>query len=1337
MPEPSAERRGIVDHARERWTKKLIDLSRRNNLLFFRPLKQGTLDLTTADAAAVSELMASKVAVPLRRLLPDADYSEFSDAAREIRRRARLNLEEKGLDTLFLTYSLATWPTQDGGRPFEAPVLLIPMSIEERGKEGRTVALRCTGDPQINIVLLHALSGELGREMLPEHVSEPSDSEPGELQEACRAAVTRFSQLGRGIEGFSVRDRLVLGNFSFQKMAMVKDLRERGKEMAGNAIIAAIAGDEGATHELAAIRVDLDPRELDRKPPEQDFLVLDADSTQQRAIAAVHASQSCVINGPPGTGKSQTIANMIASLAAQGRHVLFVAEKRAALEVVLNRLRRIGLGHLALDLHGADVSRKKIADQMQESLRLVRDSFSVDTEETHRRFEERRQALNEHAERIHAKRSPSNLSVYGMEGLLLRLQPEAAVDTRWRGPDLETLTSDVVRRVQDLLLEAGGFASLFLLSDPSPWTGADLPDGHIVQEAVDAAIRLSADRWPSFARSLESVTSAAGLPAAPSLNAARRYVELLEGVAKTLELYTDAIYDQSLDSTAAVLAPGGEGGIRAAWAWCTKRQYRSALRRLRQLRKNGSAPVGRLLEEIKSAASQLRSWKDLGTGALRPRSVPGLAGARSNLDDLLKDLGIVGPRLRTGLVTLTGKPLPEFGTVLDSLAADTRTPHAIPRLVEIERSLREAALGPFIKEIRRRHLDPKLWLDSFRFAWLSSCLDRAWAEDPKLAAFQGRTHSAIVEEFSRLDHERLALAAARVRRAHGERAIKTMNDFPSQALLVAREAEKSTRHLPLRRLFQEAPDVLTALYPCWMASPLSVSQLVPGDRTYFDIVVFDEASQVPPEDAVCSLLRASQAVVAGDRHQLPPTPFFFAGDIEEELLEEEEWDPRAPEGFESVLEIMTPILQNWPLEWHYRSLDEALIAFSNVHIYHNGLVTFPSVGRLAAVSLQFVNDTGRGDAEADSPSAEVQRVVDLVVDHARNRPEQTLGVIALGMRHARRVQGALDRALRDLPELDEFFDENRPERFFVKNLERVQGDERDAIILTLGVGKGVSGVVDLRGFGPLNAKGGERRLNVAVTRARSQMTLVSCVQHFDLAPPAGNTGLTLLRSYLEYAATGGRKISEEGPTGVPPNPFELDIQAALEAKGLQLEPQYGVGRYRIDLAVRHPESPGRFVLGIECDGATYHSAPTARDRDRLREQQLEVRGWRFHRIWSADWFLRRDEEIQRALEAYNTALLVREDEHNSGAEGHDPPSEATLGDSEANPQRRPRPKVPTGLPIEQYSYRQLRQMVEWVRSDGRLRTDEEIIRDVAFGLGFQRMGARIHEYIERALQDPV
>ncbi len=269
---------------------------------------------------------------------------------------------------------------------------------------------------------------------------------------------------------------------------------------------------------------------------------------------------------------------------------------------------------------------------------------------------------------------------------------------------------------------------------------------------------------------------------------------------------------------------------------------------------------------------------------------------------------------------------------------------------------------------------------------------------------------------------------------------------------MCREAEKKSRHLPLRQLLGEAQDVLLALRPCWMASPLSVSQLIPAEPPLFDVVIFDEASQVLPEDAATALLRGRQAVVAGDRHQLPLTTFFATGDGEADEDESVE-----VAGFESVLDIMSAFLEPaWSLDWHYRSRDESLIAFSNRHIYSERLVTFPGPASAAAVAHHLVPHTV-GTGSEESASAEVEKVVQLVLDHAGTRPDASLGVIAMGITHARRVEAALDRARLGHPELDDFFAPDCRERFFVKNLERVQGDERDAIILTIGYGKDAAG----------------------------------------------------------------------------------------------------------------------------------------------------------------------------------------------------------------------------------------------------------------------------------------
>ena len=561
-----------------------------------------------------------------------------------------------------------------------------------------------------------------------------------------------------------------------------------------------------------------------------------------------------------------------------------------------------------------------------------------------------------------------------------------------------------------------------------------------------------------------------------------------------------------------------------------------------------------------------------------------------------------------------------------------------------------------------------------------------------------------------------------------------MNKYPEQEALVRREAEKQSRHLPLRKLLAQAPDVMTALFPCWMASPLSVSQLLDASRRYFDIVLFDEASQILPEDAVPSLLRASRVVVAGDRHQLPPTTFFADGGADGDGDED---DIAPTEGFQSLLDLMSSFLQSWPLEWHYRSRDERLIAFSNRHIYGDRLITFPGIGGLPCIIHVLVPHVPNVDGQEESTSAEVQRVVELILEHATNRPNETLGVIAMGIRHALRVEAALDYALVSRPDLDDFFDPNRHERFFVKNLERVQGDERDAIILTVGYGKDRAGNLPYR-FGPLLYEGGERRLNVAITRAKRRMTLVSSFSHQDMDPNRSKAkGVEMLRLYLQYAASNGGNLGDSGHTGFPMNSFEADIYDTLASKGIPLLSQWGASRYRIDLVAKHPQKPGRFVLAIECDGASYHSAPTARDRDRLRQQQLEALGWRFHRIWSTDWFQRRDKEIERTVTAYQRAVEWSDQMETTG--GQAPRGTAVRSDNTtalppAPIRRGPRPHIPQYDRIDQYTSTQLIAFIRWIKSDGLLRTDEEILSEMIQLLGFQRRGPRIVAAIQDAIE---
>lgn len=651
-----------------------------------------------------------------------------------------------------------------------------------------------------------------------------------------------------------------------------------------------------------------------------------------------------------------------------------------------------------------------------------------------------------------------------------------------------------------------------------------------------------------------------------------------------------------------------------------------------------------------------------------------------------------------------------------------------------------------LDDLREHSVAPEHWALRFEFIWLYSALEQVLSSDPGLASFNGRTHEQIITEFIRLDRERVRLAADRVRRLHAERAIEAMNQHFDQANLVKSEASKKSRHIPLRELLARAPDVLTRIAPCWVASPLSVSQLLDAGKRHFDIVVFDEASQVQQEEAIPSLYRASQVVVAGDRHQLPPTTFFATAVEGEDEIQTDDEGARdamatatsAIGGFESLLGTLEAFLPNWLLEWHYRSEDERLIAFSNTHIYSGRLVTFPSARGHAAIRHILVpHDSSLGSQE-ESASREVEEVVRQVLQHAETRPQETLGVITMGITHANRIQIAMDRAIELRSDLSDFFSLDREERFFNKNLETVQGDERDAIILSIGYGKAANGDLPHR-FGPLTQEAGHRRLNVAITRAKRRICVISSFSHHEIdLNRSGSRGVQLLKAYIEYAASGGTRLPDAEHAGeVGLNAFEADVRDAIETCGITLRTQFGASRYRIDLVAMHPEKPGRPVLAIECDGASYHSSATARDRDRLRQAHLQRLGWRFHRIWSTDWFYSREQELERLVVAYKDAVRRAD---LADTDVLKPPvlvQAQSISPTPTQPtalSRGPRPPVPAYDNIDQYSEQELQQLAEWIASDGLLRTNDELIREMFEALPYERMGGRIRTRLEDIAQ---
>jgi very-short-patch-repair endonuclease len=1325
--EISAQRRESVEKARQAWVKRLIDLSRRNNLIYYRQLKWETLGLSLDEGERWAALLRGD-SVSVRSLVSNLSDQELALKALGIWRRAQENQEEKGLTTMFVALGMASWKAADGGRDSDAPVLLLPVGLEIKGHAGTSLSIHRSGPVQANLVLLHVLQTEFGVSISPEKALSRLQGHEEEEVFDPSSVYEFFKEACASIPEFGIRDVAVLGNFAFQKMAMVRDLQEGLESLVSSDLIAALAGDTEAKQSIGAKTQNPDPREFDKVPPQSEFLILDADSSQQSAIAAVLSSQSAVIHGPPGTGKSQTIANLVASLAASGKRVLFVAEKRAALQVVLKRLQQVGLEKVAIDLHGADVSPKRVMEQVAAALATVRQAVPVDCDRMHQQYAERRDRLNRHVESLHRRRKPSGMSVYELQGALLRLQSQVQADTRWRGPELAKIEKADPGKVRDLLREAGGLASLFLGCDPSPWNGIRLADGAAAQHAVDLASRLSSKTWPDFVLSLTELSKLVSFRTPKTLKDAQRMYSLLSAVNGTLDLYAPEVFRQDVQGMIRGLAPGRSGGIRAIWEWCTSGEYRRARTQALSYRLAGKTAGPHLFTELSAIEDQRLRWADLSSRSSQPHKISGYAEDHAKLELAAADLGALTsfvPRKQ-----LDSTPLDEVAAFIDALAQDRLTPMKLPKLSELERALETSGAGKLVEELRKKRMASGTWVSAFDQSWYSSSLEAAQLEDPEIAGFNGRTHDEFVREFKELDKERIRIAAARVQRTYAERAITAMNEHPNEEFIIRSEAEKKRRHKPLRTLFAEARHVLTAVCPCWMASPLSVSQLL--DTTpCFDFVIFDEASQVLPEDAIPAVMRGSNLVVAGDRWQLPPTTFFAAAD-DDELVEDE--TNLATEGFESLLDATNAFMPSWYLDWHYRSRDETLISFSNHYIYKDRLVTFPGPGASPAIQHVLVQQTLGLEGQEESSSAEVNKVVELVLEHADKKPHESLGVIAMGIRHADRVQRAIDQALAQRPELGPFFDANAEERFFVKNLERVQGDERDAIVLTVGYGKDRAGNLPFR-FGPLLSFGGQRRLNVAVTRARQRMTVVSSFSHLDmdLAKVKPGTGVELLRHYLEYAASGGKRLGDVASTDFPMNSFEAEVFDVLESKGIPLVSQMGASNYRIDLVAQHPRQKGRCVLAIECDGASYHSSPTARDRDRLRQQQLENLGWSFHRIWSTDWFMRKDEEVNRALAAYENAV-ARADSQAAGGPCAEPPSVDRTASPVARASRAARPQIPHRNAITEYPEWELKAIIDWIESDGRLRTDEEIIDELLPELGFHRRGARIEAVIKSILE---
>jgi len=1366
-PAPPSSLDARISASLDNWKRKLLDLTKRNRLLNFKINKVTTITIvdelptevfrrlylaeeslgfrpSATDEPEESEQALLEGPNPLEEDPDLHDAEEFApyDASglaahhaddwlqttasperldrslRRLEEQARLTIEEQGVNTLFLALGMLHYTESDDSEvAFRAPLVLLPVELSRKTARSDYELRAADDEPMVNTALAEYLRrAGVGLPTLPDAASMPENY----------GLQTLFAEVAQSIaprKGWKVTTEIYLGLFSFQKFAMFKDLETHAEAIAAHRLTKQLVGRMGTQY--LGLPDEIRDLELDQEfPPESTFQVVDADSSQLYAMAAASRNHDLVVEGPPGTGKSQTITNLIAQALAAGKSVLFVAEKMAALSVVHSRLVGAGLGEFCLELHSSKVNKRVVMRNLAASLDaslqpVAHANVAAD------RLPPVRHTLSDYANALHTPFGAFGMTPYRGYGELEALRTATPVSLTL---EVETVTREqfdqALRDLGDMAVAATHIGTLC----ENPWR-----DSHrtFYTEDVLADVEKKATRVRAAADvvlgcatvaqqryGLPTVAADADVPSALEIGAfisqspgaptavlksdawnapptsATRMVEDLATMADLKSKVTgwfkpEVMKDDHTSDIDFVEAKTGSSlsflaflngryrAIRKRWRSYRLDTYRKSMAEqaadmkvvtkcqaagaaLRERETEGRDLFGQLWRGEASDRDALQRYITWVVQFRKTTLLHGLAeqaavvAADPHPDDTaLRELDTASTEYRAALAELrkvvewpdtylASEPWVQTKARVEALISAVT--HG-PRWAAFEQC-RQAVAGGLASELLPQAMAgelnfgalPRVFARAFHMKWLSQAVQQRDA----LKRFQTLTHEQRVIEFRELDE--------RVLRENRTKLVQHLRDI-AQTRLRSQEAISSLPHLrremakqraisPLRRIIKVAAPAIRAITPCLMMSPLTVAQMLDGAAPAFDLVIFDEASQLPTEDAIGAVTRGNQLVVVGDPKQLPPTNFFAVTTGQTAPQLGEDGLPIYADSESILEEFMGAGVPMSRLKWHYRSAHESLITFSNVSFYDADLYTFPSIDVDTAthgLQFEYLAD-GRYEGKGFN-AVEARRVADAVVEFAthelaREQAGQkplSLGVGTFNLRQQIAIQDELELRRRSDPSIEPFFDRGRPEPFFVKNLENIQGDERDVIFLSVTYGRGLDGRIRYN-FGPLNGENGWRRLNVIITRAKKRMRVFSSMRGEDINPTtAVSQGPRLLREFLIYAEHGKLDGTVAAARADTDSPFEREVFNELTNRGLRVLAQVGSGGYRIDLAVIDPEVQGRFVCGIECDGVAYHSAETARDRDRLRQQVLEARGWTIHRVWSTDWFKDRQGQIERLL----------------------------------------------------------------------------------------------------------
>jgi very-short-patch-repair endonuclease len=1238
--------------------------------------------------------------------------------------------EEQGVNVLYLALGFLKW-FEDGRSEVErfAPLVLLPVELTREGARDR-FKLKIRDEDLFTNVSLRIWLAEQHAIELPE-LPDTDEWTPSQYFDLVRASIKNAPR-------WQVLDgEILLSFFSFNKFMLWRDLDPRNWPSAGSLLDHKVLktllapAEESPTPEPPVIPHD---ERVDRVFKLSELIyVLDADSSQTTAIQTALSGRNVVIQGPPGTGKSQTIANIIASAIAQGKSVLFVAEKLAALQVVFERLKNVGLGHLCLELHSRKASKQQVLRQLKESLDSpTPPKVPSDLKTT---LDRHAADLWNHSDRMHRPLSPSGFTPFDVIGRICRLKDRNVALPDFRVRNLERASAEDIDRILKKCEELEARLALSGVPAKHPWRDCErepinpldqqrlaqltqqlvqtIQGVSVVMKAVWPLVRptpqadLASEPLCSLERVAAALEIASRKPPVPievlcstrwvndlaSLEALVACARSLAEIQQSLDaVFVPAAWNQNWTDVRAEIAANGQSLLRVF-----RSSYRHAIRTLRGACKAFPATYDARVSSIDSMIEGIRLRSELAQRAIGlradlgsladqvPDNWPQLEVLVSWLRAALAvepDLSVRNQRLLgwsdnpgnwaaklrdvttkvtaaslavTSFVKLDDKgilqeqgridwPLAELVTRANSWSTGIERYNQWPPARDGMRWLQSVTEGDFARRcyagiVPASEIADRVHLTAFEQLW-----HLAISADPELARADGALLTKTVQQFRDLDHKRIRAAANEVsKRHHDQKPTGTVGDMA----VIRAELNKVRKHLPVRRLIEAAGHAIQQLKPAFLMSPLSVAQYLAPGKSSFDLLLIDEASQIRPADALGAVVRAQQIVVVGDAKQLPPTNFFnrLVADEDDvatlgDVAEGE--DVSAPLGaMESILSLCDATFSSREmLAWHYRSQHPGLIAVSNRNFYDSKLLLPPSViAERAADGLGVVfHRTPSGGYERGRGATnviEAEIVADAVCRFALENPGRTLGVGTFSVAQRDVIRDRIDARRRERPELESFFSSNKPNPFFVKNLESIQGDERDVIFISVGYGRDKDGRLT-QNFGPINADGGERRLNVLISRARERCEVFSPISADDIDVSSRKPGTVALREFLQYAEKGYFDVPTRTEKTFDTD-FEESVAEFLRGRGLVVHPQVGMAGFYIDLGVIDPAKPSRYLLGVECDGATYHSSRSARDRDRLRQEVLESRGWTIHRVWSTDWFHRRHQEENKLLDAVTKA----------------------------------------------------------------------------------------------------